>query len=141
MNSRKMSGSFEYNSPHVVAENFQEGLIVLNLDSGKYFEVGERLVPLLDALLSGVSIESLKKGVDGREAGAGSAIDAAITLMLEEDLLRAAPVTVRDAEDQVCADILAAGSAFSIICHDDMAELIAADPIHDIDPDSGRVRA
>lgn len=139
MNSRKISGSFEYNSPHVVAENFQEGLIVLNLDSGKYFEVGERLVPLLDALLSGVSIESLKEALETKETGAGAAIDEAIALMLEQQLLRAAPVTVEEAGDQVCADILAAGGKFHIETHDDLAELMAADPIHDINPDTGRL--
>lgn len=135
-----ISGSFEYNSPHVVAEKFQEGVIILNLDTGKYFEVGERLVPLLDALLSGISVEAVKQGVEACETGAAADIDSAICFMLEEQLLRAAPVKVEELSEQACADILAAGNSFSIVSHDEMAELIAADPIHDIDPATGRVR-
>nr|WP_319949169.1 hypothetical protein [uncultured Shimia sp.] len=132
-------GAFEFSTPKVVAESFQEGLVILNLDSGKYFDAGERLVPLLEALTTGTSLASLTSGLDALEAGVASDVEQAIEKLLEFGLIRETQSQTKQADGDICATILAAGQSFFLESHDDLADLIAADPIHDIDPITGRL--
>ena len=132
---------FELAAPNVVAEKFQEGLVILNLDSGMYFDAGDRLVPVLRALEDGVSVECLKAGLERLEPGAGQKLDEALTRMTEFGLLR--PAAARDAQPEtgLFKEILSAGPEFHIEGFSDLAELIAADPIHDVHPETGRLRS
>ena len=132
-------GAFEYSSPKVVAESFQEGLVILNLDSGKYFDAGERLVPLLEALTTGISLTSLTSGLDALEVGVASDVEQAVEKLLEFGLIRETSNPTKQADSDLCATILATGQSFFLEGHDDLADLIAADPIHDIDPITGRL--
>ena len=131
--------TFEFATPNVVAEKFQEGLVVLNLESGKYFDVGERLVPLIDALISGTSVDAIKDGLEAIDAGISVEVDEAIQKMISFDLLQEKPATSLEISKEQCEAIISAGNSFFIEGHDDLAELIAADPIHDIDPVTGRI--
>jgi hypothetical protein len=131
--------TYELATPGVIGEKFQEGMIVLNLESGTYFDVGERLVPLLAALEAGISASALQTGVENIEAGAGQQLGAAIDKMRAFGLLREVAAKHAIADHAVCAQIIHAGAAFFVEGHDDLAALIAADPIHDVDPVTGRM--
>ncbi len=131
--------SYELSAPEVVGEKFQEGVVILNLDTGTYFDVGDRLVPLLAAFEAGHSLQSLQIGLDLQEPGAGDEAAGVVAKMVGFGLLRGVAARLDAADPTICAAILAAGPTFFIESHSDLAELIAADPVHDIDPTTGRM--
>ena len=134
-----MGTTLELASPDVVAERFQEGLVILNLETGQYFDVGDRAVPLLDALSQGIDVEALKSALEEREQGASQQAEQAIAKMVEFGLLRQKPAAVDRLDARSVDAIIAAGQGYHIECHSDLAELIAADPIHDLDPATGKL--
>ncbi len=131
---------FELAAPEVVSERFQEGLVVLNLDSGEYFDLGARAAPLLEALMEGVPFEALKRALEDLEPGAADQAHRAVMEMLGHGMIRRVNVAVQEVAKGQCKSILAAGDDFQITCHSDLAELIAADPIHDVDPETGKLK-
>lgn len=114
-------------------------MVILNLDTGTYFDVGDRSVPLLAAFEAGHNLQSLQMGLDLQEPGAGQAALEVVAEMIGFGLLRDVAARHDAADAEVCSAILAAGPTFFIESHSDLAELIAADPVHDIDPISGRM--
>ena len=131
--------SYVLASPDVVGEKFQEGMFILSLKSGKYFDVGNRYVALLNAFEAGMSVQALKNAADQIEAGAGNQITDAVNKLDFFDLLRETPASVFEVKREVCEEIFAAGPTFHIDSHDDLLELIGADPVHDVDPATGKI--
>jgi hypothetical protein len=131
--------SYELATPGVIGEKFQEGMVVLNLNTGTYFDVGERMVPLFAAFEAGVGVAALNTGLEALEQGAGAQLSEAIARLNGFGLLREVPARTTDASSDLCAQILNGGKGFFIESHDDLAALIAADPIHDVDPVTGRL--
>ena len=136
-----MTNSFyELAEPGVVSEKFQEGLVILNMDSGLYFDAGERLVPLLEALFSGISADALKSGLEKLEVGAGEQMSTVVTQLLEYGLIRNADSGSHEVSEDILNSILGGGTDYHLESHGDLAELIAADPVHDVDPETGRLK-
>lgn len=133
--------SFELAAPEVVAEKFQEGVVILNLETGEYFDIGLRAAPLLEALGEGICLDALKKALEQSEPGAARQAGDAVEKMVGFGLLRPVPAKSENPDASVSAGILAAGETYHIECHSDLAELIAADPVHDIYPDTGKLKA
>ena len=106
--------SYVLASPDVVGEKFQEGMFILSLKSGKYFDVGNRYVALLKAFESGISVQALKNAADQIEAGAGNQITDAVNKLDFFDLLRETPASVFEVKREVCEEIFAAGPTFHV---------------------------
>jgi|SRR5690625_39668 len=132
--------ALELAAPDVVAEKFQEGIIILNLKTGNYFDLGERSVPLLDALAQGINIDALKKALEAYEQGAGTQLSQVLSQLMEFGLVREVTALTNHVDPAICSAILAAGDRYHIECHSDLAEMIEADPIHDLDPKSGKLK-
>lgn len=98
-------------------------------------------MPLLDALLSGISTDTLKSGLESREQGAAEQLSGLLNQWLSFGLLREVPAKSSVADPAVFDAILAAGTQFHFQSHSDLAEMIKADPIHDLDPVTGKQRA
>ena len=131
--------SYVLASPDVVGEKFQEGMFILSLKSGKYFDVGNRYVALLKAFESGISVQALKQAAEQIETGAGNQITDAVNKLDFFDLLREVPASIFEVNREVCEEIFAAGPTFHIDSHDDLLELIGADPVHDVDSATGKI--
>ncbi len=133
-----MSKVFELNTPDVMAEDFDADLVLLNLRSGEYFNITGAARAFLDKVLAGVSPTSLSallaKSIPEAGAGAAQYFDN----LQKHNLVRpvadstAIPATPADA-----AAILAIGASFPFECFDDLSDLLAADPIHDVAPEAG----
>jgi hypothetical protein len=130
--------SYEIAAPGVVAEKFQEGVVVLNLDTGNYYDIGERTAPLLDILETGVSSDALSKALDLREPGAGKQMLDAVEQLVSYGVLRPVPATVFEISDDIVQRVLDGGEKFHLESHSDLAVFIAADPIHDLDALTGK---
>jgi hypothetical protein len=143
--------SYELATPDVVGEKFQEGMVILNLESGKYFDVNDPLHQLLTALESGISIEAIQVGLDQHSQGLGLLAQEAIVKMNAFGLLRETAASSDKVSHELIQKITANATLtdttttfatiFNIDSHDDLVELIASDPVHDVDPETGRVKA
>ena len=125
-------------SPEVLAEDFDGDIVILNLEDGNYFNLGKSAPQIWSSLMSGVTPQSLLEQVSKRRPDMADSVRHFITRLFELKLIRPAD---SDAEILVAPSIewdeLAATGAPEIDVFDDLANLILADPIHDVDADAG----
>jgi hypothetical protein len=132
------SGIYAIASKDIVFETFDGEAVVLDLTTGKYFGFSDSGSRLWDALASGVQASDLV-GVETRAGVLGAAeIDGFVSQLVQFGLLAA----LSDAAAQpLSAEMLAqfAGSSepLKVEIHDDLADLIVVDPIHDVDEPLG----
>ena len=126
----ELSGRYRSASSDIACEEFDGEIVVLNLASGHYFDLNHSASFLMNGLLAGHAIEDLG-AIDGApfspEDVAGLVADlVAHELVVADTDTEAAPV---DAATIVAAQALADKPHLEM--HDDLADLIIADPIHD----------
>jgi len=130
--------SFELNTPDVMAEDFDADLVLLNLRSGEYFNITGAARAFLDVVLKGVSPASLSAQIGQTNAEAGTKAAEYFENMQKHALVR--PVEGSKAQAATpahAAAVLAIGASFPFECFDDLSDLLAADPIHDVAPEAG----
>ena len=123
-------------SADIVCEEFDGEMVILNLASGHYFALNKSGTILMKGLLQGHAPEELFS-VDGAPLAAEAAIDL-LRELTAHDLVAAdgsqtpAPL---DSTTREAVKGLTEKPALEI--HDDLADLIIADPIHDTDETAG----
>ena len=133
-----MSMAYELNSPDVMAEDFDADLVLLNLRSGEYFNITGGARAFLDQVLAGVSPSNLSGMLEAAKAEAGAAATDFFDNMQKHNLVRAIPDSDATAADATHVQaIITAGADFPFECYDDLSDLLAADPIHDVSPEAG----
>ncbi len=119
-----MGSGFKTSSEDIVFEEFDGDLVVLNLATGQYFGLNQSGATAWRALMDGASAESLFV------PGAEDAVPAFVARLVELELLaeagESAETVVTELSDPPTIEIF-----------DDLADLIMADPIHDIVPQEG----
>lgn len=125
---------YRINEPDVTAETFDDEVIVINLANGRYHSLRGTGAWLWQALAAGLS---RREAIDRLLAAGAAGPDAAgqvagfIDQLAAEELLVAAPERAGGAPPQ-----LASPGAFLaplIETFTDMENLLAIDPIHDVD--------
>ncbi|MBZ9676600.1 PqqD family protein [Mesorhizobium sp. ES1-1] len=132
------SGIYTIASKDIVFESFDGEAVVLDLTSGKYFGFSDSGSRLWDALSSGVPAAELAGVVTGAGPLSATDIDGFVSQLLEFGLL--APVS--DAPAQPLSGTLLAQLAdttepLKVDIHDDLADLIVVDPIHEVEEPLG----
>jgi hypothetical protein len=132
------SARFRINAPRVIHEPFEHEIILVNLDTGRYYCLQKTGVDLWNGLMDGASVEELIDGFTAAYDAAPEMVTAAIVNAVEtfarEDLvvqtLSADRVTgqwrVRDS----------GGHPFEppvLETYTDMQDLLLLDPIHEVD--------
>jgi len=133
---------YEVCAPDVVAEDFGGEIVVLNLANGKYFSLLGVSADIWRDLAQGYR----PRDIFGHAKEAGPEVEAAVNAliadMIREGLIRSVP----DNADGSTPSAQSASTAVSLAActgvpgleaFDDMAELILADPIHDVEEDMG----
>lgn len=117
-------------SDDVVSENFDGETVVLDLGTGRYFGLNAAASALWSALSCGVSDAVLRNAGVARDW-----IDAFATDCLGAGLL----VEVPDAPDAALPDgfRMPVDAPPRLEAHSELSDLIAADPIHDVDLEAG----
>lgn len=127
---------FRLNSPPVVLETVDEETIIVNLDTGSYYDLnhsGGRILAALAAGADPVAAKGIVADAYGVEAAElDGAIPELLALLLDEGILieepgtpnGAAPAAERTSRDY---EPPALGK------HTDMQELLLLDPIHEVD--------
>lgn len=121
---------YRISSDDVVFEDFDGEMVVLDLGTGRYFGLNASASALWAALSGGVETASLAAA--GAPAGwiAGFAAEAVQAGLLVE--APDAPETPLPAGFRLPTD-----AAPSLEAHSELSDLIAADPIHDVDLQAG----
>lgn len=125
-------------SSDIVSEEFDGELVVLDLASGKYYSMDGTAGAVWQALISGASLKSIA-------ADTSSAVCISETVLFEfaEKLVLCGCLAKTEGDDrariaQSLADaIVVASKPPTFEVFEDLAELIMADPIHDVEERAG----
>lgn len=131
----QLTDTFRPRDSNVASEDFDGEFVVLDLESGKYFSLADGAGVVWRALQDGHSIESMTAGLPAGDTRRG-AIESLVGALVAHTLIvaEAAATTPSDATAQAVA---ASGGPFSVEVYDDLADLLVADPIHDVDQGAG----
>lgn len=122
---------YELASADVVFEEFDGDLVVLNLASGQYFGLNESGTIFWQAIAQSCAMSAIAKHLKRpQDLDAFAAQMQEMNLISPRDQSAVVPPALAD-ELRKCTD------APTIACFDDLADLIFADPIHDVDPQAG----
>jgi hypothetical protein len=132
------SARFRINAPRVIHEPFEHEIILVNLDTGRYYCLQKTGVDLWNGLMDGASVgevvDAFAAAYDAPAEDITTAIVAAIDAFKREDLLVDAA-----AADRVTGDWQvrpSSGRPFeppSLETYTDMQDLLLLDPIHEVD--------
>ncbi len=136
MDQAKGDASYAMAAPHVTAEEFDGEFVVLNLETGRYFSFSGAAGLVWQGLVAGLSLDtlgaSLPKGSPARAAFA-----AFVTNVIDAALVRESSASAQSAPGNLAERIAAAGDDFIFEVFDDLAALLLADPIHDVEREAG----
>jgi len=126
---------FEAAGPDVVAEDFGGEIVVLNLANGRYFSLPGLSADIWRDLAAGCTPGSLVELATPAGEAMVTAVESVAGTLLDEGLLRARETPVSGV---VPSTGFSGVTSLPVVeSYDDMADLILADPIHDVDENVG----
>jgi hypothetical protein len=132
------SGIYAVASKDIVFESFDGEAVVLDLMTGKYFGFSDSGSRVWEALSSGVPTSELVGAATGAYALSAIEIDGFVEQLLEFGLLvAAADAPARPLPSELVAQLAAASEPLKVDIHDDLADLIIVDPIHEVEEPLG----
>ena len=132
------SGRFKLAHSDVTCENFDGEYVVLNLASGQYFALSQSASIILDGILKGFDVRAITETLAEGAAAKGDEVDKLLAELIHYRLISpevgADPVSLtaewadaaRAIDDPLLLEVF-----------NDIADLIAADPIHESDEGAG----
>jgi|GEM_PF-3378037 len=134
--------SYVLNKQDFILEDFDGDFILLNAKSGVYFEVAERAADLLRTILAGICPVRTISALDAVKPDAATELRSVFDKLVQASVIHRAEIetdaaAVEPKPEHLAA--LAAGGAYIFEGFDDMSALILADPVHDIDLETGRL--
>lgn len=131
---------FRLNSPPVVLETVDEETIIVNLDSGSYYDLNHSAGRILAALASGADVERATGLVAEAYGIAAAELDGTVSELADqlvgEDILVADPAGANgDGAIPTTGESSPSRpyEAPRLGKHTDMRELLLLDPIHEVD--------
>ncbi|MGX9142435.1 PqqD family protein [Mesorhizobium sp. 128a] len=125
-------------SKEIVFESFDGEAVVLDLSNGKYFGFSDSGSRVWQALSSGVAAQSLVGASAGGAATIGSAdLDSFIARLVDFGLLAPAETAEQPLSSELAAELAATSEPLKVDVHDDLADLIIVDPIHEVEEPLG----
>lgn len=126
---------YAINAPDVVAEDFDGKIVILNLADGRYFSLEGIASQIWSLLLAGRTPEAILGSIQTQQPLLSQPSSAFVERLIELKLVRQQDEetgSARGSIDEVWSD-----EEPKIEVFDDLAELILADPIHDVDEQAG----
>ena len=132
------AGRFRMNSPPVVYETVDHETIVVNLDTGSYYDLNESGGYVFGLLERGSTIPDLAQHTAARygieAAAAQTAVEELLATLVEEQLAVRADGESPEAAAPPAVDSAARPFAAPVINkYTDMQELLLLDPVHEVD--------
>ena len=135
MTAVNISSRHAINAPDVIAEDFDGEMVILNLANGHYFSLAGIASPIWDLVLAGHTPQSILSSIQARRPELVEDSLRFLGRLVELDLVR--PEANGADSPGGAIDEVWSGKAPEIEVFDDLAELIFADPIHDVDEQAG----
>jgi hypothetical protein len=132
----ELTDRFALRSRDVASEHFDGEFVVLDLESGKYFSLLGGSAIVWRGLLSGHSANTLCGGLSASDPRRAEVV-ALIASLFEYDLLVVSPAPVAPPPDDVVVALADSSGPYEVEMFDDLADLLQADPIHDVDQETG----
>jgi hypothetical protein len=126
---------YEINAPDVVAEKFDEDVVILNLANGRYFGLAGNANAIWQLLQDGHTPAAIVASILNAQPELGYGSFELIERLIKYDLIRPRAETIDTAA--LPANLSWSEGAPAIEVFDDLAELIYGDPIHDVDEQTG----
>lgn len=129
------TGSFAINAPDVVAEDFDGKIVILNLGDGRYFSLDGIASQIWSLLVAGLSPAAILESIEAHQPSLTGRSSEFVDRLIELKLIRPQDAEAGNAQGPI--DETWSGEEPRIEVFDDLAELILADPIHDVDEQAG----
>lgn len=124
-------------SDQVVNEQFDDETVIIDLETGIYYSISPSGTAILSGLLSGSSSEDIME-----QAGFGETIDKNAVVkflaqLVDNNLITTAPEGHYQSVGNAQLDLTKFSDMPQLEIFEDLADLVWADPIHDVDEDAG----
>jgi hypothetical protein len=126
---------YAINAPDVVAEDFDGKIVILNLADGRYFSLEGIASQIWSLLLAGQSPEAILGSIETHQPSLTQRSQEFVDRVIELKLIRPEDAALGDVPGAI--DEIWSAEEPKIEVFDDLAELILADPIHDVDEQAG----
>ncbi len=120
-------------SRNISLEKFDGEYVVLDMAVGRYFALTPAASAVLDVLVEGYSPQSV---ADANPAMAGD-LPKLIDTLKAQGILATTEIPPLVPADDEARPLVEVDGALAVEIHDDLADLILADPIHDTDEAEG----
>lgn len=146
------SEKFRINAPKVVHETIDGEVVIVNLEKGDYYSLVGAGADIWDSIVTGLSRSEVVDAICQRYEGDRETIENGINRFIEQ-LQQEEMISVDGTQEATAAsssdeNIANSGAAEkltfeapSLQKYTDMEELLALDPIHDVDEEIGWPRA
>ena len=131
MTTMNTSSQYAINGPDVVAEDFDGQIVILNLANGHYFALSGIASPIWSRLVAGHTPQSILGSIEIARPDLSVGALAFLSRLVELNLVR--PHTGEAGGPLEPIKDAWPGEIPEIEVFNDLAELIFADPIHDVD--------
>jgi len=135
MTAADTSCKYEINAPDVVSEDFTGQIVILNLANGHYFSLAGIASRIWTLILAGHAPRSILISIQAKRPELVEQSMGFLARIVELNLVRAREADPGDTSSAI--DEAWSGDGPEIQVYDDLAELIFADPIHDVDEREG----
>ncbi len=124
-------------SRDIVFESFDGEAVVLDLSNGKYFGFSDSGSRVWQALTSGVDAQTLVGATAGSTTIGLADLEDFIARLLDFGLLAPAETPAQPLSGNLSAELAATNEPLKVDVHDDLADLIIVDPIHEVEEPLG----
>ena len=132
-----LSDVYAVASKDIVFESFDGEAVVLDLSNGRYFGFSDSGSKVWQALSSGVGTEALIRSAAGTATIDAAALETFIAQLVEFGLLAPCNAAPRPSSEDLLAALAASREPLNVSVHDDLADLITVDPIHEVEEPLG----
>lgn len=127
-----LGSGYKLASDDIVFEEFEGELVVLNLASGRYFGFNNSAATVWGAIMAGVHpVKMSSTHLDEK------IISEFVKRLISFELIETDQETNSDLDDATLSELKKITSAPTVEVYEDLADLIIADPIHDVDNEEG----
>jgi Coenzyme PQQ synthesis protein D (PqqD) len=127
---------FQLAQPNAAYEEFDGEAVMLDLASGKYFSLSKSASAVVGSLFAGAAVEDIVAAFSRSKHLDQQSIDQFINQLVDYKLIELVEHKLRPGQGYI-DDSLLVDEPLLVDTYDDLAEMIVADPIHEVDEERG----
>ena len=131
---QSLARAFTINAPDIVAEDFDGQVVVLNLANGHYYGLHGAGGQLWTLIAGGHAVDEVLGSLSAQRPELSDRATRFVEELVALQLVRESPATRRGPAD-LAVEWPAEPPRLDVF--EDLAELITADPVHDVDVEAG----